>query len=194
MREVGEFIRGRRFTKNDIVDEGVACINFGEIYTHYGVFAHNALSRVRKDLVSSLRFASPGDVVVTAVSETVEDIGKAVAWLGEEDVAVHDDCFFYRHTLNAKFVSYFMQTSTFRSDKAKHVDRGKVKRISGASLAKLTIPVPPAEEQERIVGILDKFDALLNDLSIGLPAEIEARRQQYEHYRDRLLIFDEAGA
>ena len=55
------------------------------------------------------------------------------------------------------------------------------------------IPVPPLEEQTRIATILDKFDALVNDLSSGLPAEIEARRQQYEHYRDRLLTFREAA-
>ena len=60
-------------------------------------------------------------------------------------------------------------------------------------LAKLAIPMPPLEEQARIVAILDKFDALVNDLSSGLPAEIAARRQQYEHYRDRLLTFREAA-
>lgn len=54
------------------------------------------------------------------------------------------------------------------------------------------IPVPPLEEQRRIVEILDKFDALVNDLSSGLPAEIAARRKQYEYYRDRLLTFKEA--
>ena len=51
------------------------------------------------------------------------------------------------------------------------------------------IPVPPLAEQERIVAILDKFDALVNDLSSGLPAEIAARRKQYEYYRDQLLTF-----
>lgn len=56
------------------------------------------------------------------------------------------------------------------------------------------IPVPSFGEQERIVAILDKFDALVNDLSTGLPAEISARRQQYEYYRDRLLTFNEAVA
>ena len=50
------------------------------------------------------------------------------------------------------------------------------------------------EEQARIVAILDKFDALVNDLSIGLPAELAARRKQYEYYRDRLLTFEEAAA
>jgi len=55
------------------------------------------------------------------------------------------------------------------------------------------VPLPPLEEQARIVSILDKFDALVNDLSSGLPAEIKSRRQQYEHYRDRLLTFREAA-
>ena len=61
--------------------------------------------------------------------------------------------------------------------------------VTGGDLKKMVIKVPPLSEQERIVAILDKFDALVNDLSSGLPAEIEARRKQYEYYRDRLLVF-----
>jgi type I restriction enzyme S subunit len=68
-----------------------------------------------------------------------------------------------------------------------------VKRVSGESLARLRIPVPPLDEQERIVSILDEFAALVNELSIDLPAELNARRQQYEHYRERLLDFSEAA-
>ena len=55
------------------------------------------------------------------------------------------------------------------------------------------IPIPPLEEQERIVAILDKFDSLVNNISKGLPAEINARKQQYEHYRNKLLTFEEAA-
>ncbi|MDQ3549466.1 MAG: restriction endonuclease subunit S [Chloroflexota bacterium] len=61
-------------------------------------------------------------------------------------------------------------------------------------LKAVQLPLPTLEEQERIVAILDKFEALVSDLSIGLPAEIAARRAQYEYYRDRLLTFDEAVA
>ncbi|MFT8396584.1 restriction endonuclease subunit S, partial [Propionibacterium sp.] len=67
-------------------------------------------------------------------------------------------------------------------------------KVSQNDLGAVVLPVPPVEEQERIVGILSKFDALVNDLSSGLPAEIEARRQQYSYYRDRLLTFKEAAA
>ena len=65
--------------------------------------------------------------------------------------------------------------------------------LAVGKLEEVEIAVPPLEEQERIVAILDKFDALVNDLSSGLPAEIRARRLQYEHYRDRLLTFREAA-
>lgn len=65
--------------------------------------------------------------------------------------------------------------------------------VTGGLLKGLKVPLPPLQEQERIAAILDRFDALVNDISIGLPAEIKARRQQYEHYRDRLLTFTEAA-
>lgn len=62
-----------------------------------------------------------------------------------------------------------------------------------AKYSNFKIPIPSIEEQEKIVKILDKFDRLVNDISIGLPAEIKARRQQYEYYRDMLLSFEKLG-
>ena len=59
-------------------------------------------------------------------------------------------------------------------------------------MSRIQVPLPSYDEQERIVAILDRFDALCNDLTSGLPAEIEARRKQYEYYRDKLLTFKEA--
>ncbi|GAA0455253.1 restriction endonuclease subunit S [Sphingomonas molluscorum] len=191
--DIGTFTRGRRFTKDDYDPEGIGCIHYADIYTQYGTSATKTVSQVRSDLAPSLRFATKGDVVIAAVGETVEDVGKAVAWLGEDEVAVHDDCFTFHHDQNPKFISYCFQTAALNAEKNKFVARAKVKRLSGESLAKLRIPVPPLEEQARIVGILDKFDALVNDLSSGLPAEINARRQQYQHYRDRLLTFKMAA-
>ena len=54
--------------------------------------------------------------------------------------------------------------------------------------------VPSINEQTRIVSLLDKFDALVNDITEGIPAEIELRRQQYEYYRNKLLSFEELSA
>lgn len=191
MSEVGTFMRGRRFTKADVAPEGLASIHYGEIYTSYGVSAARPLSRVRPEMASTLRFAKTGDVIIAGVGETVADVAKAVAWLGAEDVAFHDDCWAFRSSLNPKFVSYFLQTRRFQTEKKKHVARAKVKRISGTALGTIAIPVPDRDEQDRIVAILDKFDVLVNDRSVGLPAEISLRRAQYEHYRDHLMSFSE---
>ena len=68
-----------------------------------------------------------------------------------------------------------------------------VPHVSGERLGEINLPVPPIEEQKRVVSTLDRFDAICNDLTSGLPAEIEARQKQYEYYRDKLLTFKERG-
>ncbi|MFN7639615.1 MAG: restriction endonuclease subunit S [Pseudanabaena sp.] len=187
--EIGEFIRGKRFTKADYVDDGIRVIHYGEIYTQYGVSTSHALSQVRSELSASLRYAEPGDVVITDVGETVEDVGKAVAWIGSEKVAIHDHCYAFRHPMNPKFISYCMQATSFIAEKAKYIARTKVNTLLINGFSKISIPVPSPEEQTRIVAILDKFDALTNSISEGLPREIALRQKQYEYYRDLLLSF-----
>ena len=66
--------------------------------------------------------------------------------------------------------------------------------LNKANLDKLIVPLPSFSSQVKIVDLLDKFDALVSDLSVGLPAELAARRKQYEYYRDKLLTFEEAAA
>jgi len=61
-------------------------------------------------------------------------------------------------------------------------------------IKKINLDIPPLEEQQRIVNILDKFDKLINDISEGIPAEIELRRKQYEYYRNKLLDIKEVIA
>lgn len=194
MGEAGTFFRGKRFTKSDYVEGGIPCIHYGEIYTEFGPSTDKVVSHLQVDLRARLRFAEPGDVVIVDVGETVADVGKAVAWMGNGPVAIHDHCYAFRHGMNPAFVSHYMQTTRFHKEKARHVARTKVKTLLMDGLARVEIPVPSREDQDRIVAILDKFDALVNDLSIGLPAEIEARRKQYEYYRDKLLTFEESPA
>ena len=89
-----------------------------------------------------------------------------------------------------KYYFYYMKT-TFLSYIEKTSFHSSVTSIRRPMLNNFPVPVPPFEEQERIVKILDSFDALCNDISSGLPAEIEMRKKQYEYYRDKLLTFKE---
>ena len=91
--------------------------------------------------------------------------------------------------LNYRFLMYLLQSSKIRQAYLKKAAGGTVKSVPMGEMRKLEIPVPSLAEQQRIVDILDRFDSLTNDLTAGLPAEIEKRRQQYEFYRDKLLTF-----
>lgn len=191
LSELGSFHRGKRFVKSNYVTQGVPCIHYGEIYTRYGVSTSSVVSNLDESLQPKLRFAQPGDVILVDVGEVVDDVGRSVAWIGDEPVAIHDHSYAFRSTLNPTFVSYVMRTAWFTHQKAKHVARTKVKTLLIDGFSKIHIPVPPHAEQDRIVEKLNHFDTLVNDLSSGLPAEIRARRKQYEYYRDRLLTFPE---
>lgn len=187
--EVGYFVRGTGIQKSDFREKGVGCIHYGQVHTHYGTWADETKSFVDPKFAQKLRKAQKGDLVIATTSEDDDAVAKAVAWLGEEDVVVSTDAYIFRHSLNPKYVSYFFQTEQFHKQKRPYITGTKVRRISGENLAKIHIPVPAREEQDRIVAILDKFDVLTNSIAEGLPREIELRRKQYEYYRDKLLSF-----
>lgn len=92
--------------------------------------------------------------------------------------------------VNIRYV-YFWILSRFTNYVDKKKSPGAIPHISQKDISNFKIAVPPIEKQQRIVSILDRFDKLCNDISEGLPAEIEARRKQYEYYRDKLLSFKE---
>jgi len=91
----------------------------------------------------------------------------------------------------ARFVFHLLDSLNFRNYVERNQQGASYPSISDIAVRNFKIPLPPLEVQREIVSILDKFDALVNDISIGLPAEIAARRKQYEYYRDKLLTFKE---
>lgn len=194
MSEVGTFIRGNGLQKKDFTEEGVGCIHYGQLYTHYGTSATETITYCSSELAKKLRKAEKGDIVIATTSENVEDVCKAVAWLGEEEIAVSGDAFIYKHTQNPKYMAYLFQTASFFNYKKKKATGTKVIRLTGEAMGNYLAPIPSLEEQHRIVSILDRFESLTTSLQSGLPAEITARRQQYEHYRDKLLTFKRKGA
>lgn len=189
LNEVGTLVRGNGLQKKDFTPNGVGCIHYGQIYTHYRTFATETITCCSEELAKKMRTAEYGDVVIATTSENVEDVCKAVAWLGKESIAISGDAYIYKHNQNPKYIAYIFQTGNFFDYKKRKANGTKVIRLSGDAIGKYEVPLPPIEEQNRIVAILDRFESLTTSLQHGLPAEIAARRQQYEYYRDKLLDF-----
>lgn len=139
--------------------------------------------------ISSPKYFEHGDILFAITGESVEDIAKSTAYVGNEKCLAGGDIVVMKHNQNPKFLSYALSTADAQKQKGKGKVKSKVVHSSVPAISEITIPLPPLEEQERIVKILDRFDSLCNDISSGLPAEIEARKKQYEYYRDLLLTF-----
>ena len=95
--------------------------------------------------------------------------------------------------IDSRYLYHAMNGTAFHRQADLAAKGAAQKTIGLASLAKMTVPVPPLDVQNRIVNVLDNFEKICSDLNIGLPAEIEARQKQYEYYRDKLLSFAETG-
>ena len=179
-------IKGNGVQKTDFVDEGIGCIHYGQIYTHYGSFTYSTNKFVSKEVFEKAKKASKGDIIMTDTSENVEDICKSVAYLGEDDIAVSNHALIIKHEQNPKFLSYSTLTSSFFNQKRKVVFGVKVSGIKPDHLAQIQIYLPAIEEQNRIVSILDTFEASISNLE----AQLEQRQKQYEYYRNKLLSFE----
>jgi type I restriction enzyme, S subunit len=94
-------------------------------------------------------------------------------------------------TFNSKFLYHYFLTTKFRLYLGNITHNATIAHYTISQIANTPVPIPPLAEQSRIVAVLDRFETLSNDISTGLPAEIEARKKQYEYYRNKLLTFKE---
>ena len=194
MGEIGTFIRGKRFVRTDIMDRGVPCIHYGDMYTYYGLYTDNTPTFLKEEKAQKMRFAQKNDIVIVAAGENKDDLGNAVAWLGEKPAAVHDACFIFRSNLYPNYISHICRSHNYHKQIKMFANEAKICSVSGQDLQKVLIPVPEYELQIKIASILDRFETLVNDLTNGLPAEIAAVKDQYEYYRNKLLTFKKLSA
>lgn len=180
---IGKISMCKRIFKNQTTNSGD--IPFYKI----GTFGKKATSYISKKVWEEYKekysYPKKGDILISAAGT----IGKTVIFDGTPSYFQDSNIVWIENdetkVLN-KYLYYFYQTNPWVISSG-----GTISRIYNDDIAKIKISIPPQEEQNRIVNILDKFDKLINDISAGLPAEIEARRKQYEYYRNKLLNFEE---
>lgn len=187
------------------LSKGADQFGFSSPFLSYkSVFKNMSVPSILLDLVNTSEAEQErysikrGDVFVTRTSESLDELGMSCAALDDFPTATFNG-FTKRlrpreaSQIDPKFAAFFFRSSLFREQIARMAVLSTRVSLNDSILANIKMPLPPLAEQARIVAILDRFDALVNDLSSGLPAEIATRRKQYEHYRDRLLTFPEAA-
>lgn len=154
-----------------------------------GTFGKEADAYISQETFDEYRsrynFPKKGDVLISAAGT----IGRTVVYDGKPAYFQDSNIVWIDNDESIVLNSYLRYCYELKPWKAS--EGGTIPRLYNDNIAKAVIAVPPIEEQKRIVSILDRFDAICNDLTSGLPAEIEARRKQYEYYRDKLLSFKE---
>lgn len=185
--EVAELVRGNGLPKKDFTDFGIPAIHYGQVYTYYGNETQNTISFVSKETADKLQKVHPNNIVITNTSENIDDVCKAVLYLGKEDAVTGGHATIIRPTnlLSPKYFVYLTQSEHFIAQKQKLAKGTKVIDVSAKDLAKILIPLPSVRVQGRIVEILDKF----TNLEAELKAELSLRNKQYAFYRSKLLDF-----
>lgn len=148
-----------------------------------------ALQKVSEAAVKGGR-KIPANSIALSTSATIgEHALVTIECLGNQRFSFFTPKTAFVDMINMKFMNYYF----YKVDEwcKGHLFQGNFNSVDMSALKQLCVPIPDTGVQEHIVSILDRFDALCNDLTSGLPAEIEARKKQYEYYRDKLLTFQQ---
>ena len=115
--EIATISRGGNFQKKDFVVEGIPCIHYGQIYTRYNLFINETLCFLTPEVAAKQKMAVKNDIIMAVTSENMDDVCKCIAWLGEDDVAVSGHAAIIHHSLNPKYLSYWLHSEMFTTQK-----------------------------------------------------------------------------
>ena len=166
---------------------GVPWVKIGDVPPG-GKHITSTVQHISEDGVTRSRRIKPGDFVLS------NSMSFGRPFISKIDGCVHDGWLVisdYEETFDQDFLYHVLRSSPIQKDFTQRAGSGTVRNLNSTIVGETLVPAPPIDQQRDIVDLLDKFDLLVNDLTSGLPAEIEARRKQYEYYRDRLLTFPE---
>ena len=158
--EIGPFSKGRGIKRDDVSDEGVPCIRYGELYTRYKDHVLNPVARIPLSVASKSLPIKTGDLLFAGSGETSEEIGRCAAYLGEEQVYVGGDVVVLTPlSQNSLYLGYLMNHPTVTRQKARMAQGDAVVHINSRNLAQVQIDLPTLAEQRAIATILSDMDA-----------------------------------
>lgn len=200
MSDIGTFYSGLSGkTKEDFQNGNAKFISYVNIFNNLSLITDvdDRVKILEGERQNTIQY---GDLLFTGSSETPDECGmcSVLTHHTEEKLYLNSFCFGFRFNdlsgINPEFMKFLFRSSVIRKLICKTANGVTRFNISKKEFAKIVIPIPSLAEQDHIASVLDKFYFLVGDLTAGLPAEIEKRRQQYEYYRDKLLTFKRKGA
>lgn len=152
----GKFSKGGNIGRNDLLDEGISTLIYGDIYTKYEIKTHTLHSKVSQETAKNATPIYKGDILFSGSGETKEDIGKNIVYLGDEKAFAGGDVIIFRQNQNdALFLSYALNTQGVRFCKLIESKGEIIVHIYASNLRDIKIPLPPLQEQKAIASYLD---------------------------------------
>ena len=195
LKEISTSIyRGTGIKRDQITEDGIPCVRYGEIYTTYDTSFDECVSHTKEEYITNPKYFEHGDILFAITGESVEDIAKSIAYVGHDKCLAGGDIVVMKHHQNPRYLAHVLNTSFARKQKSKGKIKSKVVHSNVPSIEQIRIPLPSLEVQKRYADVLDNFEQICKDLNICLPVEIEVRQKYYEYYRDMLLTYAETGS
>ncbi len=178
LNKFGDFSKGKGILKAELISEGIPCIRYGEIYTTHSYVINEFCSFINEEVAKESKEIKKGDILFAGSGETIEEIGKSVAFIGSEKAYVGGDIIILSTDKNvsAECLSYALETDSARKQKRRLGQGNSVVHIYSKDLLKLRIPLPPLPEQKAIAHALALMDKAIN-ANIQLISQKELRKK-----------------
>ena len=161
----GSFSKGRGIKRSDVTSEGVACVRYGELYTKYETYIHQAVSRISPSVALASEPIQKGDLLFAGSGETAEEIGQCAVYLGiEEAYAGGDIIIFTTQSQHPLYLAYLMNHGYVLEQKARLAQGDAVVHISASRLGQIEVCLPSTDEQQAIATVLSDMDAEIGAL------------------------------
>lgn len=183
--ELGSFTKGAGITKSDLVPSGIPCVRYGEIYTTHDFILKKFHSFIPPEIAESSKQIQAGDILFAGSGETAEEIGKCVAYIGNERAYAGGDVIILRLKKgDPEYLGYLLNHEIVKRQKSRLGQGYSVVHIYSSHLKDVVAPLPSAPEQRKIANIL----SIWNDTIINTGQLIKSLQEQKKGLSERLLL------